>query len=110
MEPVLVTDSGGLRTLQLNRPEAFNALDLAAKQALLAAVEDSAADHAVRAVLLIGTGRGFCVGQDLREFQELRSTGATPAELFSTVAEHYSPISRALATMDKPVVAAVNGE
>ncbi|MGQ0465617.1 MAG: enoyl-CoA hydratase-related protein [Sporichthyaceae bacterium] len=109
MDPVLVTDADGLRTLRLNRPDAFNSLDLAAKQALLAATNDAAADDAVRAVLVIGTGRGFCVGQDLKEFQEMRGAGASPAELFSTVAEHYSPISHALATMDKPVVAAVNG-
>jgi len=109
MEPVLVSDADGLRTLQLNRPDAFNSLDLAAKRALLDAVRDAAADHGVRAVLLTGSGRGFCVGQDLKEFQDLRATGASPEELFATVAEHYSPISHALATMDKPVVAAVNG-
>lgn len=109
MEPVLITTTDGLRTLRLNRPDAFNALDLAAKQALLAAVQEAAADPAVRAVLLTGEGKGFCTGQDLREFQALHASGAKPEELFSTVGEHYSPISHTLATMDKPVVAAVNG-
>ncbi|MGQ0842594.1 MAG: enoyl-CoA hydratase-related protein [Sporichthyaceae bacterium] len=109
MEPVLIDDADGLRTIRLNRADAFNSLDLPAKQALLAAVREAAADDRVRAVLLTGSGRGFCVGQDLKEFQTMRGTGASPAELFETVAEHYSPISYTLATMDKPVVAAVNG-
>ncbi len=109
MEPVLVTNADGLRTLQLNRPDAFNSLDLPAKEALLAAVQDAAADDTVRAVLLTGSGRGFCVGQDLKEFQSLHAAGASPADLFSTVADHYGPISHTLATMEKPVVAAVNG-
>lgn len=109
MEPVLITDKDGLRTLRLNRPDAFNSLDLAAKEALLGAVREAAADDGVRAVLLIGSGRGFCVGQDLKEFQAMRAAGASPTELFETVAEHYAPISHLLATMDKPVVAAVNG-
>lgn len=109
MEPVLVDTTDGLRTLRLNRPDAFNSLDLPAKEALLSAVRDAAADPEVRAVLLTGVGKAFCTGQDLKEFQSLRSSGAKPEELFSTVEAHYSPISHALATMDKPVIAAVNG-
>jgi 2-(1,2-epoxy-1,2-dihydrophenyl)acetyl-CoA isomerase len=109
MDSVLITTTDGLRTLRLNRPDAFNSLDLAAKEALLAAVTDAAADPEVRAVLLTADGRAFCTGQDLKEFQALRATGASPEELFSTVGDHYSPISHTLATMDKPVVAAING-
>lgn len=107
-ESVLVQTSEAVATLTLNRPEAFNALDLAAKEALLAAVRTAAADPEVRAVVLTGTGRGFCVGQDLREYLADRE-GHDAAELFATVAAHYAPISAALAEMDKPVVAAVNG-
>ncbi|MDQ3663365.1 MAG: enoyl-CoA hydratase-related protein [Actinomycetota bacterium] len=95
-------------TITLQRPEAMNALDVATKDALRAAVEQAAADPDVRAVLLTATGRAFCVGQDLREHVDALDQ-LSPQELWSTVADHYTPIATALATMPKPVVAAVNG-
>ena len=94
-------------TVTLNRPEAMNALDTATKQALREAVQAAAGDSAVRAVLLTGTGRAFCVGQDLREHARLLEQQG--AQAWRTVTEHYAPVVHALATMAKPVVAAVNG-
>ena len=61
----------------------------------------------MRAVVITGAGRGFCVGQDLREHQELLAAH-DPSPLH-TVVEHYNPIVTALVEMPKPVVAAVNG-
>ncbi len=105
---VLYEVSGGLATVTLNRPEAMNALDVALKEALRDALRQAAADEAVRAVLLTGTGRAFSVGQDLKEhIAALRSGGGEVLE--RTVAEHYNPIAEAIATMAKPVVAGVNG-
>lgn len=98
----------GVATITLNRADAFNSLDLATKVALLDALRLVADDPTVRAVLFTGTGRAFCVGQDLREFAAVSKNG-TPEQVFATVAEHYSPACELLATMDKPVVAAVNG-
>lgn len=106
-DPVLYERDGGVATITLNRPDSMNSLDLQAKQTLLAAVRDAAEDPGVRAVVLTGTGRGFCVGQDLKEHIEL-IRGGDPAPL-RTVAEHYNPIVLAIAGMPKPVVAAVNG-
>ena len=62
----------------------------------------------MRCVVLTGSGRAFCVGQDLKEHVQLLQGGASDT-LFSTVDEHYNPIVSALASMPKPVVAAVNG-
>jgi 2-(1,2-epoxy-1,2-dihydrophenyl)acetyl-CoA isomerase len=104
---VLVETSGGVATITLNRPEGMNALTVEAKVALLAAVRSVAADDAVRAVVLTGSGRAFCVGQDLREHAALLEAG-DPAPL-STVREHYNPVVSLLASMPKPVVAAING-
>ena len=105
-EPVVLTRTEGVATVRLNRPDAMNALDLATKESLLATLQDLAADTQVRAVVLTGTGRAFCVGQDLNEHvAQLR--GGTP--LSSTVETHYNPIVTLLLTMDKPVIAAVNG-
>ncbi|HSV38579.1 MAG TPA: enoyl-CoA hydratase-related protein [Nocardioidaceae bacterium] len=107
-EPVLYAVDGGIATITLNRPEAMNGLDVPTKNALRDATRQAAADDSVRCVVLAGTGRAFCVGQDLKEHIGLIQSGADE-QLFSTVAEHYNPIVTALATMPKPVVAAVNG-
>ena len=91
----------------LNRPAKRNALTVELKKALLEALEQVAADGAVRAVVLAGTGKSFCVGQDLGEHAAALETDASTA--FATVEQYYNPIVRTLATMPKPVVAAING-
>lgn len=106
-DTVLVSASEGVATITLNRPDALNSLTLELKEALLDAVRQVAADPAARAVVLTGAGRGFCAGQDLREHAELLAAG-DPAPL-DTVERHFNPLCLALATMPKPVVAAVNG-
>ncbi|HMD10996.1 MAG TPA: enoyl-CoA hydratase-related protein, partial [Marmoricola sp.] len=106
--PVLYAVADGVATITLNRPDAMNSLDVATKEALLDAVTRAAEDSAVRCVVLTGTGRAFCVGQDLKEHIQILQSGSTD-QLFTTVDAHYNPIVRALATMPKPVVAAVNG-
>src|SRR3954470_15688799 len=107
-EPVRYDVADGIAMITLNRPDAMNSLDVATKVALRDAVTAAADDPAVRCVVLTGTGRAFCVGQDLQEHVELLAEGPSDA-LFQTVPEHYNPIVTALATMAKPVVAAVNG-
>jgi len=106
--PVLVSVADGVATITLNRPEAMNSLDVATKEALRDLVVQAADDPAVRCVVLTGTGRAFCVGQDLKEHVGLLESGGSDA-LFRTVPAHYNPIVTALATMPKPVIAAVNG-
>jgi 2-(1,2-epoxy-1,2-dihydrophenyl)acetyl-CoA isomerase len=66
-----------------------------------------ASDESVRAVVLTGAGKAFCVGQDLGEHAE--ALRADPGHAFDTVGEHYNPIVRSLTEMAKPVVAAING-
>ena len=107
-EPVLLVVADGVATITLNRPEGLNSLDIATKELLRDIVQTVAGDDAVRCVVLTGSGRGFCVGQDLKEHIELLRTGDSDA-LFTTVERHYNPIVTALATMPKPVIAAVNG-
>jgi len=107
-EPVRYDVADGVATIALNRPDAMNGLNVATKEALLAAVREAGQDASVRCVVLTGSGRAFCVGQDLKEHIEiLKSSDAE--SLFGTVEAHYNPIVTALATMPKPVVAAVNG-
>lgn len=108
VDPVVVDRAEGVATVRLNRPEAMNSLDTATKVALREALQEVAADTSVRCVVVTGTGRAFCVGQDLKEHVALLEAGDEQA-LFSTVRDHYNPIVLALATMPKPVLAAVNG-
>jgi 2-(1,2-epoxy-1,2-dihydrophenyl)acetyl-CoA isomerase len=104
---LLVDRADGVTTLTMNRPESMNSLSVELKEALRDTARELAGDTATRAVVLTGTGRGFCVGQDLREHVALLEAN-DPAPL-RTVEEHYNPLVLALAEMPKPVIAAVNG-
>ncbi|MEO7236325.1 MAG: enoyl-CoA hydratase-related protein [Lapillicoccus sp.] len=104
---VELTVDQGVATVTLSRPEAMNALDLAVKERLLAVLQQVADDPAVRCVVLTGRGRAFCVGQDLKAHVAALQRG--DEQLGDTVVEHYNRIVTLLATMNKPVVAALNG-
>ncbi|MEU6780675.1 enoyl-CoA hydratase-related protein [Nonomuraea angiospora] len=93
-------------TITLDRPDAMNSLTAETKDALLGALRRAAGDAAIRAVLLTGSGRAFCAGQDLREHADNLEAGRGLAD---TVRVHYNPIVELITTMAKPVVAAVNG-
>ena len=94
--------------ITLDRPDALNALDDPTKEALVAALTEAAEDESVRAVALTGSGRAFCVGQDVRELEEGYRQGRAP-DLAAALERHYVPICRLLAGMPKPTVAVVNG-
>ena len=102
MAEVEVARDGAVLTITLNRPDVLNALNRAVHAGLAAALRE-ARDAEVRAVVVTGSGRGFCVGQDLKEFEnELRDV----AEGLRTT---YNPNVRAIRALEKPVIAAVNG-
>lgn len=104
---VVVERVGAVARVTMNRPESLNALNVSMKEALLEGLRNVAADATVRSVILTGAGRAFCVGQDLGEHERLLAED--PDTAFDTVTQHYAPIVTTLATMRKPVVAAVNG-
>ena len=106
--PVLLDVVDAVATITLNRPDAMNGLDVATKDLLLQVVRQVADDPTVRCVVLTGSGRAFCVGQDLKEHLA-GLTGEADIPLSDTVEKHYNPIMLALSTMPKPVIAAVNG-
>ena len=103
-EEVLTSRDGSVLTLTLNRPDVYNAFNRALHDALRVALAE-AADPEVRAVVLTGAGRGFCSGQDLKEFQEIPSDGGIRQRLEET----YHPNIRGIRELEKPVIAAVNG-
>ncbi len=100
---LLVEAFPGYRLISLNRPERLNALTIEMAAALGEALDAAAADPDCRAVLLTGSGRGFCAGQDLTALGE-----ASP-EAVARLLDHYNPLIRKLRALPLPVVCAVNG-
>ena len=101
-DEVLSTRDGAVLTITLNRPDVYNAINRAMHEGLAAALRE-ATDPEIRAVVLTGAGRGFCSGQDLREFESL------PGGVREALEQTYHPNIRAIRSLEKPVLAAVNG-
>src|SRR5215208_3867497 len=102
MPEVEITRDGSVLTITLNRPDKLNAFNKAMHDGLAAALK-AALVAVVRAVIVTGAGRGFCVGQDLSEFKE--AAGDIGVRLRAT----YHPNVLAIRALEKPVIAAVNG-
>ena len=107
MASVLISVEAGLQTITLNRPDKLNAFNPEMHKALRAALEQALDEPAIRAVLLTGSGRGFCSGQDLSERRV--EPGAAPIDLSVSLGSHYNPLVRRLRELPKPIVCAVNG-
>jgi 2-(1,2-epoxy-1,2-dihydrophenyl)acetyl-CoA isomerase len=104
---IAVDVSEGVLTLTLNRPDVLNSFTRAMALEVQQALQLAADDASIRAVLLTGAGRGFCAGQDLAE--ALPSGDGPMPDIGEFVRSNYNPIIRAIRTLEKPVVCAVNG-
>lgn len=103
-ETLLYKQEKGVVTLTLNRPKAFNSFNREMAFALIEQLKNCEKDDSVRAIVLTGEGRAFCAGQDLKEATE--DNGISFEMILN---EHYNPIIKAIRTIKKPVLAAVNG-
>ena len=101
-DEVLTSREGAVLTVTLNRPEVYNAFNRALHDALREALTE-AQDPAVRCVVVTGAGKGFCAGQDLKEF------GQVSASIRDALEQTYHPHIRLVRALEKPVIAAVNG-
>ena len=104
--PVLVEKREGYRIIVLNRPQRLNAFTLDMHQALATAIADAENDPNCRALLLTGSGRAFCSGQDLNERVTPSGEVVVPGEALE---QYYNPLVRKLRALPFPVVCAVNG-
>src|SRR5438034_1912868 len=105
-ETVTLTRADGVATLTLNRPEAFNALDMTLGRDLFHAVLEADDDAAVRAIVVTGAGKAFCAGGDVKAFADnLEHIGALIKELTTYL---HGAVSR-LCRSEKPVIMAING-
>ncbi len=98
---------GGVARIALARPDVLNSLNRPMARELQAALDECAARPDVRAVLLTGTGRAFCAGQDLAEIAP--QDGSPAPAVSEIVAESYNPTVHRILALEKPVVCAVNG-
>jgi 2-(1,2-epoxy-1,2-dihydrophenyl)acetyl-CoA isomerase len=99
---VEVSRDGAVQTITLNRPDVLNAFNAEMHRALAGALKEARSAD-VRAVVVTGAGRGFCVGQDLTEFRE------APGDIGERLRGNYHPNIVAIRRLEKPVIAAVNG-
>ena len=92
-------------TITLNRPERLNAFTAELLREVAAGVKSAGRDKAVRAILLTGAGKAFCAGQDLKENSGPRQPNGT----YNRLLKLYKPMIEQICTIEKPVIAAVNG-
>ena len=104
MEHINYTIENGIARITLSRPEVYHSFNRPMAMSMQKALDEAAKDDEVRVVYITASGKAFCAGQDLKEATEEK---APPIEKFVT--EHYNPIVRKVRTMEKPVVAGVNG-
>lgn len=103
----LLAIDGAVATITLDRPAAYNALTAALLRSLLATLVELERNAAVRALVITGTGKGFCAGQALDDIETLKP-GAKP-DFHAAVVRGFNPVMYKLLTLEKPIVAAVNG-
>ena len=102
MAAVEASRDGAVLTVTLNRPDVLNALNTDTHRALGEVLKEARSPE-VRAIVLTGAGRAFCVGQDLTEFSE------AAGDIAGRLRETYHPNITAIRALEKPVIAAVNG-
>ena len=103
------TVAGGVAYLTLNRPEALNAITPAQRDVLIGLLGDASADPTIRAVVLTGTGRGFCAGADLRGGGASTGAERVAGDVARMIRLGAQRLIAAVLDCEKPVIAAVNG-
>jgi len=101
---ILIKHTNGVCELRLNRPSVFNSFNKEMAMQLQQALDACDLDETVRAIVITGEGKAFCAGQDLAE-----AIDPEGPELQTIVRDHYNPIIERIRTIEKPIIAAVNG-
>ncbi|MCC6257433.1 MAG: enoyl-CoA hydratase/isomerase family protein [Chitinophagaceae bacterium] len=104
MSSIIHETTGRVAVIHLNRPDKFNSFNREMALALQDALDSAASNKNIRAILITGTGKAFCAGQDLSEL-----TGENAIGIDRILSEHYNPIVKRIRKIEKPVIAAVNG-
>lgn len=105
MDFITISNENNVRVITLNRPDVFNSFNRQMSLELQQQLDHAAADEGVRCIVLTGAGKAFCAGQDLKEV----TTPELNPGFRAILEEHYNPIIQRIRTIEKPIVAAVNG-
>ncbi|WNM19093.1 enoyl-CoA hydratase-related protein [Flavobacterium capsici] len=89
----------------LNRPDVFNSFNREMALSMQEKLDNCASDSNIRAIVISGNGKAFCAGQDLKEVTEPELNPG----FRKILEEHYNPIIKKIRTIEKPIIAAVNG-
>jgi 2-(1,2-epoxy-1,2-dihydrophenyl)acetyl-CoA isomerase len=104
MSFILSQQTGNVLTLTLNRPDKFNSFNREMALQLISELNKAEKNKEVRAIVITGEGKAFCAGQDLAEAMDPKGPG-----IKRIVDEHYNPIILKIRSIEKPLIAAVNG-
>jgi 2-(1,2-epoxy-1,2-dihydrophenyl)acetyl-CoA isomerase len=100
--------AGGIAVITLNRPDVLNAVNATMGKELLEALRRAEKDDGVHCLIITGSGRAFCAGEDIQDLRGQYERGENP-KLGERLLSKYNPIIRQIRRMQKPVIAAVNG-
>lgn len=106
-DTLLYAAHDGVATITLNRPDKLNAFTDELLDALAEALKRAERDAAIRCIVITGAGRGFSAGQDLSSVRDRDEGGGM--RFRAHLETKYNPIIRRIRSMEKPVIAAVNG-
>jgi 2-(1,2-epoxy-1,2-dihydrophenyl)acetyl-CoA isomerase len=104
--PIIAQPHGNILQITLNRPDAYNALNLEMMKMLGEALSSAATDRSIKGVLLTGNGKAFCGGGDLKWISQ--QTDEAGLVLYRLAPQFHLSITE-IRRMEKPVVAAING-
>jgi len=105
MDFITISTENNVRVITLNRPDVFNSFNRQMSLELQQQLDYAAADEGIRCIVLTGAGKAFCAGQDLKEV----TTPELNPGFRAILEEHYNPIIQRIRTIEKPILAAVNG-
>ncbi len=105
MSSITVEIKANSAWVTLNRPEVFNSFNREMALSLQNVLDEAKENPSIRAIVLIGSGKAFCAGQDLKE---VTSPELNPG-FKKILEEHYNPIVSRIRSIEKPIIAAVNG-
>src|SRR5213083_1886570 len=106
-QTIIFTTADSIATIKLNRPEKLNAFGGPMREEILDALEKIARDDDIRAVIVTGEGRAFSAGGDIQHLKQLRDNKDESG--FRNILAYGQKITRAMRSLPKPVIAAVNG-
>ena len=106
-QTIILSTADSIATIRLNRPEKLNAFGGPMREEILDALEKIAGDDDIRAVIVTGEGRAFSAGGDIQHLKQLRDNKDESG--FRNILAYGQKITRAMRSLGKPIIAAVNG-